>query len=105
MWLRVQHLTLPLLWLVHCYVHQQEGIVLWGGVPDRACSAALKEYSWQCYFSRIAVKYLKTRIFIHTEQFDGFQVPWDVGSNPPWNSEQVLLIPTPPALWLLVKGG
>lgn len=29
---------------------------------------------------------------MHTEQFDAFQVPWDVGHQPPYNSSTMVYV-------------
>ena len=53
---------------------QQEALALWNGQVNEACAVAYGAQRWQCYFSPVGTKYLKTRFFMHTEQFDAFQV-------------------------------
>lgn len=59
---------------VLCCTRQQEALALWNGQVNEACAVAYGDQRWQCYFSPVTVKYLKTRFFMHTEQFDAFQV-------------------------------
>lgn len=63
----------------------KDALALWNGQVDESCADANSENAWECYFSTVGVKYLKTRFFMHTEQYDAFQVPWDVGHGPPYN--------------------
>lgn len=45
-----------------------------------------------CYFADNAVGHVATQILVHTEQYDAFQIPYDIGHNPPYNTTEMTYI-------------
>lgn len=69
----------------------QVGYPMWQGVIEPTCLLANPGWEWLCYFTPFAYPYIKTPIFIQTEQYDTYQVTSNCG-NPPFNSSEMAYV-------------
>jgi hypothetical protein len=67
------------------------GMKLWEGQVDAACAAAHPGAAHECLFSPVAMQFANksTPILVQSNQFDQFQVPWDLAANPPFSPSQL----------------
>eukprot|EP00013_Stygamoeba_regulata_P023009 CAMPEP_0177646668 /NCGR_PEP_ID=MMETSP0447-20121125/9892_1 /TAXON_ID=0 /ORGANISM="Stygamoeba regulata, Strain BSH-02190019" /LENGTH=387 /DNA_ID=CAMNT_0019149207 /DNA_START=42 /DNA_END=1205 /DNA_ORIENTATION=+ len=69
----------------------QEGLLMWNGVANEQCMHANPDSQWMCFMSQYAWPHFSTPTMIQTEQFDGWQDPYNCCS-PPFNSSQQVYI-------------
>jgi O-palmitoleoyl-L-serine hydrolase len=65
----------------------RDGIELWRGVPNEQCVAANPSMPELCYITQYAYAHIATPLFVQSEQYDQFQVPFDC-CNPPFTTWQ-----------------
>ncbi len=59
-------------------------LTLWSGVVSPDCALAQPASPQLCLFSSIAVIYARTPMLIQAAQNDQFQLPYNIGHNPPY---------------------
>jgi len=64
----------------------KSGIQLWNGMPNQECMLSNPGNEWMCYISPYAYPHINSPILIHTEQYDSFQLPYNCGCSPPFNT-------------------
>eukprot|EP00042_Codosiga_hollandica_P044109 m.428956 g.428956 ORF g.428956 m.428956 type:complete len:316 (+) comp56712_c0_seq1:319-1266(+) len=71
------------------------GAPLWNAsvLMDRCATLAAGPVAFaQCFFSFNAIKYVQTPFLMHSEQFDAFQIPYNIGHSYPFNSSEMAYI-------------
>jgi len=57
----------------------QLGYPYWGSMVDSSCAHALGDEAYKCLLAQYAYKYLETDVFFHQEQYDSWQLSWNMG--------------------------
>lgn len=48
-----------------------------------------QEEQWKCLFGQYRIQFVETPYLLSASQFDHYQLPYDMGSMPPWNETQL----------------
>lgn len=58
-------------------------------IPTACANAYPDEEGWKCLYGQYRIPFVTTPYLMSASQFDKYQLPYNEGSNPPWNGPQM----------------